>query len=375
MSNSYLSAISRFYRRRNRKAAYADNYRYAADFLTSHPMPQLTGQEKSDVDSYWRQYGIRFSDYTWFQMYYGVTGIHDPRFLPNPVAGYMLYPYYNDQEKIAGWDDKNLYQDMVPQVRFPKALCHCVRGRLYDGQWNYYDRDEGGLRRLAEHILDGHTGRDAIMKITSRTYAGKGVRKVPFASVPEIEKALLSAATTDFIVQQTIEQHPFFAQFNASSVNIIRITSWRYKDEIRLFPASLRYGIEGVFTDVAFRNGQEILNLCGITAEGALSGHFVTLDGCVSPPPQLSIRQCPNYRLMTDGIISAHSHIMPFDLIGWDFTFDADGMPVCIEYNVVWPGTIIYQYANGPFAAEHTDDLLAFLRKPENRQKYVNVNF
>ena len=60
-----------------------------------------------------------------------------------------------------------------------------------------------------------------------------------------------------------------------------------------------------------------------------------------------------------------------FDIIGWDFTVTDDDKIVCIEYNVQRPGTVFYQYVNGPFFGEHTDKVLEFLKDKENQKKYI----
>ena len=60
-----------------------------------------------------------------------------------------------------------------------------------------------------------------------------------------------------------------------------------------------------------------------------------------------------------------------FDLIGWDFSVDEDGEPVCLEYNIQWPGTVAHQFVCGPYAGEKTDDLLSFLEDGTKRANYL----
>ena len=42
-------------------------------YLKNIPQPELTTEEKREIDAYWKQYGIRFKNYDWFQWYYGFT--------------------------------------------------------------------------------------------------------------------------------------------------------------------------------------------------------------------------------------------------------------------------------------------------------------
>ena len=366
--DNILHSIARLYKRHNSFSLFSESYNYALNFLKDHPQPQLTQGEKHDIDDYWGTYNIHYKDYSWFQMYYGVTGIHDPRFIPNPIAGYILYPYYNDKSMISGWDDKNLYQELVPHVHFPSALCHCIRGRLYDSDWHYYAKDENNILKLSEKIFQELDNHEIIFKSTRSTAAGKGVKKLIIKSPYDIKDTIIQTNCDNYVIQKKVTQHPFFSQFNESSVNIIRIVSWQHNGEIKTFPASIRYGINGICTDVAFNDGKEILNVVGMTDEGKINNNFVNLDGKMSPSCNIDIVTCPAYNSMIESIIDAHSHIFPFEVIGWDFTIDNNNHPICIEYNIVWPGTIIYQYANGPFADKYTDDFLFPLKLRENKE-------
>ena len=68
-------------------------YKLANTFLKNNPQPPLTISEKKEIDDFWAKYGVKYPDYSWFQMYYGVTGIHNPKFIPDPFVGGVLYAY------------------------------------------------------------------------------------------------------------------------------------------------------------------------------------------------------------------------------------------------------------------------------------------
>ena len=107
------------------------NYKIAASFLKKHAQPRLNSSEKTEIDEYWSQFGIKFPDYSWYEMFYGVTGIHSPKFIPDTLATYICYPYYNIRSHVGGWDDKNVYERLVPSATFPYSICHCINGNLY----------------------------------------------------------------------------------------------------------------------------------------------------------------------------------------------------------------------------------------------------
>ena len=165
-------------------------------------------------------------------------------------------------------------------------------------------------------------------------------------------------------------QHPFFAQFNESSVNILRIISWKHDGKVDILSVSVRFGIQGSYTDVAFIDGQEIVNVVGVDNKGEINGRWIGFDGN-NNGITLDVKEIPNFDETLRVVREAHLKLPPFNLIGWDVTVDEDSRPVIIEYNVRRPGTILYQFANGPLAGEKTSSLLSFLKDKNLYDKYL----
>ena len=294
-------------------------------------------------------------------MYYGITGIHDPRFIPDPVLARICYQYYNFESHIKGWDDKNLYERLVLNATFPYSLCHCINGKYYDNKWNYFNNNS--LLNLSEKIfseLEGAT--DIICKESCGSYAGRGIKKVPVNSAEEVFSFLCNYRSKNFILQRRVIQHPFFDQFNPTSANIIRVISFRHDGMINILSASIRFGIEGSFTDIAYVNGKEIANVVGIDKNGCVKDRFVSFDGNSNVNPQIKEKMVPSWIKLIETVKKAHQDLLFFDFVAWDFMIDKEGSPICIEYNIWRPGTILYQFANGPLVGEYTEQFLGFLK-------------
>lgn len=349
------------------RALMAD-YSLAAEFLKSQPSDsicQLSISEKREIDKFWSQYGIKFPDYTWFQMYYSVSGIHSPRFLINIFVLSSIYKYYNVQKDVHGWDDKNIYEKLLPNVKFPDSLAHKINGRFYDDEYKPYDDTEDGLMSLSERIfakLNNET--DMIVKESKDSQAGKGVKLIKnLHCADDVKTVLKENSSRNYIIQRKVIQHPFFNQFCTTSVNIIRFNTWHDKNEIKLFPAAIRFGVEGSATDITFVDEKEIMNVVGIDEDGIINDKFRSLDGVSESHPVITDKQVPSWNELKNAVVEAHKELFHFDLVGWDFTVDKDGKPICMEYNIKEPGTILYQYTNGPLAGKYTEELLAFLNK------------
>jgi len=338
------------------------NYRIARNFLIEHPQPSLSVSEKKDIDRFWGEYKIKLPDYSWHEMYYGVTDIHDPRFIPDPILARICYKQFNVESYLKGWDDKNVYERLVPHAIFPYSLCHCIKGKYYDNKWQYFHKDS--LLQLSEIIFSDMEGTsDIICKETSGSLAGRGVKKVSVNSAQDVFDFLCNHKSNNYILQKRVVQHPFFNQFNPTSANIIRVISFRYNGVINILSTSVRFGIKGSFTDVAYVNGKEIVNVVGIDNKGCLKDRFVTFEGNSDVHPQVQEKIVPSWDNLITTIKRAHHDLPFFDFVAWDFMIDVEGNPICIEYNIWRPGTILYQFANGPLAGEYTGQFLEFLKE------------
>lgn len=234
-----------------KKRANDWNYRadkYASNIIKSHHCPPLTSQEKREIDDYWAQFGVKFRNYDFHQMFYGITGIKDPRFIPELFADLVLYPYYNDMSRIVGYQDKNMFTTFVPGMRFPKAICSRMNGYYHDASGHYCGdtlTDEQ-IAAMYQNIV-AENNHSIILKKTSMTCAGRGVKKYEIHSEQELRTVIAEQGPDDFVIQFAIHQHPFFAQLNPDSVNIIRINTWRNGDQVHVFAPCIRYGLPGSF--------------------------------------------------------------------------------------------------------------------------------
>ena len=247
---------------------------------------------------------------------------------------------------------------------------HKINGRYYDDEYKPFDDTEDGLKRLSEKIfakLNGET--EVIVKESKDSRAGLGVKLFKnLHCADDVKNVLKENKSRNYIIQRKIIQHPFFDQFCSTSVNIIRFNSWHDKNEVKIFPATLRFGVEGSSTDITFVGGKEILNGVGIDEDGFINDKFRWLDGVVENHPIITDKQVPIWNELLNAVIEAHKELYHFDFVGWDFTVDKDCNPICIEFNVFQPGTILYQFTNGPMAGKYTDEFLAFLK---NRPEYI----
>ena len=137
-----INYLDRYRNERVCRSLYNAKNMAAHDYLSRYPMPLLKENEKKEIDEFWAQYGIKIHDYSWFRWYYGVTGIEDPRFIPQDIYSYIIWPFHDNEEFCLAWKDKNLFERFCPDAPFPHNYIRRINGRYFDENGNYLDTEE-----------------------------------------------------------------------------------------------------------------------------------------------------------------------------------------------------------------------------------------
>lgn len=275
--NSFEDKDAYDQRRREHLAFRID---YAKEYVARHGCPDLGEDEKREIDDFWGRYGIDTGDYSWWSMYYWVTGARDPRFVPDHVMGLVLYAYYNDPAYVEAWRDKNEFDRLLPGMPFPETLLKCRRGRLaLDGLSGsrVVSRSEAPIAVIA---LAG-AGSEVIVKDSRHSGHGRGVRKYELNCAADVEKVLSDwEGSGNWIMQRAVRQHAGMAALNESSVNIYRIVTWRHGDEADVLFGAARFGAPGSITDDSYdENGVETTRCVAVGLDGRFAEQALDQDG------------------------------------------------------------------------------------------------
>ena len=347
------------------KKRYASAHR----LLARNPQQPLSEADIKEIDEFWSKYGIKFRDYSWYRWYYGLTGIHDPRFIGTDVYNDIFIGHYNKTGFAEAWRDKSYFPTFLPDAPFPETYFKKCNGRYYDKDGNFCTESN-----FTEALSDSIPTDEFIVKLNDGLQ-GRGLRKFSLKNEQHIQSAIQMIAQKDnLIVQEVVRQHPFFAQFNESSVNVIRINTLFLNQRVIVFDnATLRFGLPGSITDVNFVDGVEIVNAIRISADGHLGP--VVFDNFgkktdVNTRFDIKYDRVPNWENLIETVRSCALKIPYFSWIGWDVTVSEEGAPVIIEYNILSPGINFYQYST-PLFGEYTEEVLEFLKDEKTQQKTV----
>jgi len=363
-----------FKEKRHIKYQCSDAAGFLKHYFSTREVPELTKEQKRKIDAFWAEYGVRVRQYGWYRWYTAVAdweapeGGVDPRFIPLDIFRVVLLPYLNRKKLSYAWKDKNYFDRLLPGMKFPRTFLRHIAGEYYDGDYRHL---EGGELQEA---FEGLTKEGSVIFKAPDLNRGRGLIKREFASADEAAAFAKEHAGEDYLIQERIKQHPDLAALNESSVNVIRICSLLVNGQTRIIAGSVRVGLKGAVTDVSYVDGVEIVRLIGINEDGTLKKWMFDQNGNrtpakdVIPNPEMKI---PKWDELCEKVKECHKQLPYFRLVGWDMTVTEDDEPVCVEYNIAQPGSILYQYACGPLFGEWTEEALAFLKDEGNQEKYI----
>ncbi len=165
-----------------------------------------------------------------------ISGVIDPNLVPEEVFVADIEPTLNYDGTIEFLANKSFYEKWFPEMIFPKCFFHNI-----DGQWYNQELNQISLSEVEKTITD--IKYPVVLKPNIDSFGGEGV------CFPASSNELSGLVSTqkNFVVQEKIDQDPFFKKFNAVGLNTIRVCLYRSvkNNEIHVINAALRMGVGG----------------------------------------------------------------------------------------------------------------------------------
>ena len=287
----------------------------------------------------------------WHQYFYSRTGIYSKLYIPtseykNHLIGRLnIYPFH------LAYNDKNMTDVTLPHTHQPKIYLKNMGG--------YYYAEGKAITRDEAVYVCKDLG-DVIIK-PSLTGRGVGVRKVHLENgMVNGEKQsvddLFNEYQADFLVQKVIEQHSHMSALNPSSINTIRVVSYRSGMEIKVVYTVIRIGRQGMNIDNESAGGiSAIIKSDGTIGKYAYGAPGVDKVEYTDSGIHIDGYKVPSFDKAIELVKSSHLQLPYFNLIGWDIAIEADGSPIMIELNL---NPDLSQSANGPAFGDYTEEIL-----------------
>ena len=325
------------------------------------PMKPLTKGQEADIKAYFKKHFGREVPTYWHQYLYSRNGVYSEKYIPASIYNSEIIYRLNKFQFRHAYVDKGFYDTLFPDINRPKTIVKNVNGYFYN------DRNpltENEAIEICSNLSE------AIIKPTLEGTWGQGVEliKTENGMIPKLNcsiQDLFKKYKRSFIIQERFEQHADIARLNPTSLNTMRVMSYRRGNEVVIMYAVIRIG----------RKDQVIDNETagGIKADIDLSTGRIKGVAFGSPTEPLMPKtdvgtvldgyQMPCFQQVLDLVEKMHLRLPYFNLIGWDMSVDKDGNPALIEWN---RAAELSQVAHGPAFGEYTEEILSVVKNRVN---------
>lgn len=301
---------------------------------------------------YFLKYGFKYSIMEG-EYYKQMTGIESDLYIPQTFFYYYLWPFLN---KAGYQQDKNMFRKLLDiknckmDLIMPYQVCYNQGGGFYDSDGEVCSKED------AVKLVVNYP-KDIIVKPTTNTTWGKGVILLSCENrTAETVRHFFDEYKEDFSFEERITQHSDLASFNPTSLNTIRMVTYRrLNGEIKFLYALQRFGGRGAVVDNASAGG----NFVALSGDGVVDRtikKYKSLE--FEKLPDKAVERIPYFQKIKETVLYLHTKLPNQNYIGWDMSVTQEGTPVLIEYNTR-PAVEIKQISSGPvFSKEDMDEVM-----------------
>lgn len=285
------------------------------------------------------------------QYFYSRTGVFSKDYIPSTLYYCDLLPKANVFNLLSAYNDKNISDILFPGENLAHTILKNMNG------YYYYEGEPVSKEKAI--LLCSNIG-DVIIK-PSKLSQGEGVQCVTVNNGIVINDGLSLNSLFDkykrnFQIQQRVRQHKDMAALNPSSVNTLRILTYRSDMEVLVIYSVIRIGRMNQVVDNQSAGGLSTT----ISKEGRLGKYAFGSVGNDSIEKTdtgvlLADYQIPSYDKAIAFVKRLHLKLPFFNIIGWDVAIDEKGEPLLIEFNTE-PG--LSQSAFGSGMGEYTERII-----------------
>ena len=313
----------------------------------------------------WKRTGSR-PNLKWIQVYTSVSGRDDYKYITETDFYNRVEPILNNRSFSDAYADKNSYHRFIESKLLPGIYLRNIEGIYTDQQYNVIQENFE-----IEKIIPASVGK-LITKAAVESGGGRGVELFQREGEHWINSrgdllTLLYLETLygkNFLLQEYIDQSEHYSKFNNSSVNTIRLLTYRSVKTGKIIPLQsvLRIGAPGSIVDNQASGG----TACSISPEGRLNEFGVNKHGKrIFSAGGIEFRAAGALygfdQVINVGLAVAEKYFYQ-RLIGFDLCIDRTGQVKVIEINNRNNEINFFQMAGGPLFREYTDEVVEYCK-------------
>lgn len=285
------------------------------------------------------------------EYFYSRTGVFTKEYVPNNIYHCELVPKANQHRLQGAFGDKNMCDFLFPGENIAHSILKNMNG------YYYYD----GKPVSEEEAISLCQNMENVIIKPSKDSQGHGVQffsvKDGVTSINDKSiSQLFKEYKKNFLIQDWVKQHKGMAALNPTSVNTLRILSYRSGMEVLIIYSVVRIGRSGSVIDNQCAGGiSTTISKDGKLGKYAFGGYASDNIDKTDTGIVLEGYQLPSYDKAIEMVKRLHLKLPFFNIVGWDVAIQEDGEPVLIEFNTN-PG--LSQSAFGSGMGEYTERII-----------------
>ena len=168
----------------------------------------------------------------------------------------------------------------------------------------------------------------------------------------------------NYQIQERVKQHERMSALNPTSVNTLRIVTYRSGMDVLIIYVVIRIGRSGQVIDNQCAGGiSVVVDKNGRLGKYAYGGYNEDSITKTDSGIELEGYEVPSFDKAIEAVKRQHYYLPFFDIIGWDIAIDDEGDPVVLEWNA---NVGLSQSAYGPGFGEYTERIIKELWPRKN---------
>lgn len=299
----------------------------------------------------------------WLDMFYGISGVADPRFVPEDVFYGVIERCLNNCDSSGAFvEDKNDVCFYVPTQYLPNCIARYDRGVWFDGDFNPIDVQKAT-------VLLKDYGQAMVGKPSMGSCGGTNVR---IWDAGNIDLAYVEKCFEGYVFQEILKQDAAVSSFNPSSVNTCRIMTFRrpWDGHTSAIAGMLRLGCADGIADNLALGGVSV----DIAEDGSLAGYGVDHDFGKFLTHPISNKAfegfvIPHYGEMCEVACAVARHVPGYNLLSFDMIAREEGTPCVIEINAT-SMTLAQLQTVRPLFGDETEQVIEWCAAHRNMDKF-----
>lgn len=320
---------------------------------------KLTDEQKREVQEFYKSMIGREVDLYCHEYFYSRTGVFTKDYVPNNLYHCEILPRANMHPFNDAYGDKNMCDILFPKDKVAHNVLKNMNGYYYL---------EGKPVSEAEALSHCQNIDDVVIK-PSMSFSGQGVQSLSVkdgkTNIDDLTiEQLFKRYGRNWLIQKKVKQHAGMSALNPTSVNTMRILSYRSGMEVLIIYTVVRIGRKGQVIDNQCAGGiSTTVNEEGKLGKYAFGGYSTDNVEKTDSGIVLDGYQLPSYDKAIAFVKDLHFSLPFFNLVGWDVAIQENGEPILIEWNTK-PGLSQSAFCSG--MGENTERIIRELWPRKN---------